>query len=91
MARTKTVTVNKQDYTLQSVSPSWYLQNSDRHRMTGSGTKDTAGYMDELIKNCVIEPAEVRQKGIAFFDDAEDLVSLTELVGAIETFLKSRE
>ena len=91
MAKTKEVTVNGTKYTLQSVSPSWYLQNSDRHRMTGSGIKDTAGYMDELIKNCVVSPPEVSAKGIAYFDELDDIVSLTELSSEIESFLKGRK
>ena len=43
MARTEKVTVNEQEFELQSVSPSWYLKQSDNYGMTGSGRKDTPG------------------------------------------------
>ena len=63
MARHETVNVLGVDYELQSVSPQWYFEQNDRCGMTGSGTRDTARYMDILFKNVVVSPAAVTAKG----------------------------
>ena len=60
MAKQKKVTVNGTEYTLQSVSPTWYYDTNDECGNTGSGKKKSAEYMDRMFKNCVIAPAEVR-------------------------------
>ena len=54
MARHETVNVLGVDYELQSVSPQWYFEQNDRCGMTGSGTRDTARYMDILFKNVAV-------------------------------------
>ena len=56
--------------------------------MTG-GKKDTAGYIDELFKNVIIEPAEVKADGLSYFDDMEDGIDATEkLLKEVESFLR---
>ena len=47
MAKQKKVTVNGQEFTLQSVSPTWYFQTNDECGMTG-GKKDTTKYLDTM-------------------------------------------
>ena len=58
MAKTKKVTVNGQEFELQSVSPSWYYDFNDECGNTGSGKRKSAKYMDGMFKNCVISPPE---------------------------------
>ena len=81
-------TVNGTEYTLQSVSPTWYYDTNDECGNTGSGKKKSAEYMDRMFKNCVIAPAEVRNQGMAYFDEQEDLKGPEALIKAIETFLR---
>ena len=59
MARTKTITINEQEYTLQSVTFSWYANLTDLFVNPANGRKNTAKYADALIKGCVTAPAEV--------------------------------
>ena len=63
MAKQKKITIEETDYTLQSVSPKWYYDLNDRCGMTG-GKKNTAGYIDELLKNVVVDPADIRTQGL---------------------------
>ena len=88
MAKTKEITIGEQKFTLQSVSPSWYYDFNDECGNTGSGKKKSAEYMDRMFKNCVIAPAEVRNQGMAYFDEQEDLKGPEALIKAIETFLR---
>lgn len=88
MAKQKKVTVNGTEYTLQCVSPTWYYDTNDECGNTGSGKKKSAEYMDRMFKNCVIAPAEVRNQGMAYFDEQEDLKGPEALIKAIETFLR---
>lgn len=90
MARTKTVTVGGTDYTLQSVTFSWYTNLTDLYIAPNNGRKNTAKYADALIKGCVTAPAEVAKGGIKYFDEQEDLVTPGELVREIESFLAER-
>lgn len=90
MARQKMVSINGVDYKLQSVSPSWYIGINDKYGMTG-GKKNTVGYMDDLLKNVVVEPKEVQSNGIKYFDDADDVSSLEALFTEIEFFLRGRK
>lgn len=87
MAKQATVIVNGNEYILQSVSPQWYLDNVDRF---GRG-KNTAKYIDELIRNVVVSPPEVASRGLAYFNDLEDIATPTMLSEAIETFLAKPE
>ena len=73
MAKTKKVTVNGQEFELQSVSPSWYYDFNDECGNTGSGKRKSAKYMDGMFKNCVISPPEVKAQGMEYFDEKEDL------------------
>ena len=57
MAKQKKVTVNGEEYTLQSVSPTWYFGVNDDCGMTGGGRRDTTKYIDTMLKNVVISPA----------------------------------
>ncbi len=90
MARQKKVTVNGKDYTLQSVSPKWYFEVNDRYNMTG-GKKNTAGYVDEMFKNVVVEPLEVKTQGLEYFCDMDDGIAVAEtLLMEAESFLRGR-
>lgn len=90
MARTKVVTVNGEEYKLQSVNFSWYSNLTDLYINPAHGRKNTAKYADALIKGCVVAPAEVAQAGIKYFDEQDDLATPGELVREIETFLAER-
>lgn len=90
MARTKTVTVGSTDYQLQSVTYSWYSNLTDLYINPANGRKNTAKYVDALIKGCVTAPAEVAKGGLKYFDDQDDLATPSELVRAIENFLAER-
>ena len=87
MAKQKEVTVRGQEFTLQSVSPTWYLEQNDKHGMTGGGSRNTPGYMDVIFRNCVIKPTEVASKGMKYFDESEDVKTAIDLLKAIESFL----
>ena len=90
MARQKNVTVNGVDYTLQSVTFSWYTNLTDLYINPANGRKNTAKYADALIKGCVISPAEVAKGGVKYFDEQEDLATPGELVREIVSFLGER-
>lgn len=91
MARTKTVTVNDVEYSLQSVTFSWYSNLTDLYVNPASGRKNTAKYADLLIKGCVTAPAEVAKEGLKYFDEQDDLITPGELVREIESFLAERK
>ncbi len=91
MARTKAVTLNGVEYTLQSVTFSWYSNLTDLYINPANGRKNTAKYADALIRGCVTAPADVAKGGIKYFDDRDDLVTPGELVREIENFLAERE
>ena len=82
MAKTKEITIGEQKFTLQSVSPSWYYDFNDECGNTGSGKRKSAKYMDGMFKNCVVAPAEVKAKGMEFFDDNEDLKTAEKLISS---------
>lgn len=90
MARTKNITVNGVDITLQSVTFSWYSNLTDLYINPANGRKNTAKYADTLIKGCVTAPAEIAKGGIKYYEEQEDLVTPGELVREIETFLAER-
>lgn len=90
MARTKTVTVGGTDYQLQSVTYSWYSNLTDLYINPANGRKNTAKYVDALIKGCVTAPAEVSKGGLKYFDEQDDLATPSELVREIENFLAER-
>jgi len=90
VARQKTITVNDVEYTLQSVSFSWYTNLTDLYIRPANGRKNTAKYADALIKGCVIAPAEVAKHGVKFFDEQDDIATPSELVREIESFLSER-
>ena len=79
MARTKTVTVGGTDYQLQSVTYSWYSNLTDLYINPANGRKNTAKYVDALIKGCVTAPAEVAKGGLKYFDEQDDLATPSEL------------
>lgn len=87
MAKQKKVTINNMEFTLQSVSPRFYYDMNDSCGMTG-GKKKTAEYLDKMFKNVVIEPAEVRTRGLEYFNDMEDLDTTEKLLTEIESFLR---
>lgn len=88
MSKTKTVSIEGQEYTLQSVSPSWYFEQNDDCGMTGGGKRNTTKYLDTMFKNCVTAPAEVKSTGMSYFDDKEDVKTPEKLIKAIESFLR---
>lgn len=88
MAKTTKVTVNNQEFTLQSVSPTWYFGVNDDCGMTGGGRRDTTKYLDTMFKNVVTSPPEVKSEGIAYFDDKDDVKTPEKLIKAIEQFLR---
>lgn len=90
MARIKTVTVGGTDYQLQSVTYSWYSNLTDLYINPANGRKNTAKYVDALIKGCVTAPAEVAKGGLKYFDEQDDLATPSELVREIENFLAER-
>ena len=90
MARTKKVTVNNIEYTLQSVTFTWYSNLTDLFINPSSGRKNTAKYADALFKGCVTAPAEVAKRGLAYFDEQEDISTPSQLVREIENFLAER-
>lgn len=90
MARTKTVNVGGTDYQLQSVTYSWYSNLTDLYINPANGRKNTAKYVDALIKGCVTAPAEVAKGGLKYFDEQDDLATPSELVREIENFLAER-
>lgn len=90
MARTKTVAVGGTDYQLQSVTYSWYSNLTDLYINPANGRKNTAKYVDALIKGCVTAPAEVAKGGLKYFDEQDDLATPSELVREIENFLTER-
>jgi hypothetical protein len=91
MARKEQITVNNEKYTLQSVSPRWYFELNDRCGMTGRGQRDTAQYMDELLKNVIVEPAEISARGLDYFNEKDDIDTPEKLLTEIEKFFRKRE
>ena len=91
MARTKNITIDGIEYTLQSVNFTWYSNLTDLYINPANGRKNTAKYADALIKGCVTSPPEVAKRGISFFDDEDDLLTPGELVKEIEIFLSERK
>ena len=91
MARTKTVTVSGTDFSLQIVTFSWYSNLTDLYVNPANGRKNTAKYVDALIRGCVTAPAEVAKGGLKYFDEQEDLVTPSELAREIENFLSERK
>lgn len=90
MAKQKEVTVNGQKFKLQSVSPSWYYDFNDECGMTG-GKRQSRKYVDGMLRNCVISPAEVSSQGMDYFDAQDDLSTTEKLIKEIENFLRGRK
>jgi hypothetical protein len=87
MAKTIKVEVRGVEYTLQSVSPSWFYDTCDKYGITGDKQQRTKDFRDIIIKNCVVSPTEVREKGLKYFDDTDDIAGSQELFRAIDSFL----
>lgn len=94
MARTKKIKLECSEetieVTLQSVSPTWYYDVCKRYGLMSGTNKDFIKYMDEMFKNCVIYPGEIRNKGIEYFDERDDIVGAEELNKEISSFLRER-
>lgn len=90
MARKKEVTVNGLKFILQSISPQNYMDINDEHGMTG-GRRNTAGYIDTLFKNVVIEPKEVNTQGMDYFNQNDDIDTTERLLKEVESFLRGRK
>ncbi len=87
IARKADEEVNGQTFTLQSVPPRWYFETNDACGMS-SDRKDTARYIDLMLKGCVIHPPEIKQQGIKYFDERGDIDTPEKLLGRIERFLR---
>ena len=85
MAKKKDVVIRGLSCRLQSVSPSWYFDLMTDCK--DGGNLDNRRYMDELLRACVISPAEIRSKGLAYFDEREDRRTAMDLVKEINRFL----
>ena len=79
MYRKENITVNGQEFELQSVSPRWYFEVNQRCGMSGDN-KDILRYMDTLFKNVVTCPIEVMRKGFDYFEEREDIETAELLV-----------
>lgn len=90
MARQKETTINGMKFTLQSISPQSYMEINDEYGMTG-GKRNTAGYIDTLFKNVVIEPKEVGSGGVEYFNKNDDIDTTEKLLKEIESFLRQRK
>ena len=86
MNRRETVEVNGQKFTLLSVSITWYFNINDRYL---AGKRNSAGYMNEMIKGVVVEPMEVNKKGLEYFEERGDIATVEQLIARIEKFLRS--
>lgn len=85
--RQSTVVVNGQEFDLQSVSYRWYIEQNDEYGMTG-GKRDTAGYMDTILRNVVTSPAAIAVEGLDYFDKRGDFDTPMKLMGAIDKFFR---
>ena len=92
MAKQKKVTVNGEEYTLQSVSPTWYFGVNDDCGMTGGG--QPCGEMDVLEKLTILTDAAKydaactssggnRRAKAGYIGNTPE-----KLIKAIETFLR---
>ncbi len=88
LARQSEVSVNGQEFTLQSVSPQWYYNTNDQCGMTTDKGRDTARYMDLMFKNSVVSPPEVSHKGMRYFNERGDIETPEKLLREIEMFLR---
>lgn len=86
--RTEIININGQEFELQSVSPRWYYETNQRCNMSSDNNKDVLRYMDTMFKNVVLSPAEVRNRGFAYFDEQDDLETPETLIREIERFLR---
>jgi hypothetical protein len=90
MARTDKTEVNGLEIEMQSVSIEWYFEF--RTACKDGGDLDVRRYTDGLIKNMVTSPAELRNKGLRFFEERDDLGTAMEVRAALDRFLlKSRD
>ena len=83
MARQKTVEINGKKFKLQSIPFKSYCEINDRHT-NKHGVLLKTGYIEELLKHCVIEPKVT----MSDFDD--DFDTAGKLVLEIESFLKTK-
>lgn len=80
--RRKTVKINGKEFELQSIPFKSYLEINDRH--TDEKGLNKAPYLEELFRNCVINP----KVSLSDFDD--DYLTGIELGVQIENFLTTR-
>jgi hypothetical protein len=75
-------------FEFQPVQQTWWLELSTRYKMS-SDSPQTVEYIDDLIKNVVISPIEVKNGGVAYLDSEECpfYVSVAKLTKEIERFL----
>lgn len=86
MSRTTTVTIDEKDYTLQSVSPSWFYETIDDCGV-GTDNQDSKKYINELLKNVVVSPAEIKSEGLKYFDKDDNVGTVKKLIKEINRFL----
>lgn len=78
--RQTNVTVNGKEFKLQSIPYRSYLEINDKNT-NKKGMIEKAGYVEDLLKHCVIEPRVTLES----FDD--DYSTGTKLANEIESFL----
>ncbi len=87
VARKEVTEINGQCFTMQSVPPRWYFETNDACGMS-SDRKDTARYIDLMLKNCIIHPPEIKKEGMAYFDKRGDIDTPEKLLGRLERGLR---
>jgi hypothetical protein len=84
--RRKTVVINGAEYELQSPSVDWFLDFQTRHRL-GSDNVNNKAFADDLLRNVVIKPPEIKVLGIKYF--GYDIYSQQSLAQEAASFLVS--
>jgi hypothetical protein len=59
-----------------------------KRRKAGERDFDAVGYLNDILKNTVISPPEIKVKGLAYFDELDDCDTPDELANQVLRFLK---
>ena len=86
--RFREVTANEQSFIIKLPRPTWYLEQNDKCGMTGGGSRNIPKYMDAMFRNCVIDPAEVMERGMTYFNEQGDCKTPEALAKEIEGFIE---
>ncbi len=88
MARREDVEVLGQSFTLQSIPPSEFYRINSLCGMADDKGKDLRRYIDMMLKSVVIDPPDIKVKGIKYFDDRDDISTPEELIQTVDRFLR---